>query len=284
MKIGVSGASGQLGRAVVSELLQRPGGHEVLAITRTPETVSGPAQRRFGDYNRPESLAEAYAGLDRLLIIPTVDPVKRGAQNIAAVDAAVRARVKHIVFMSAVGTRQEEEPALGASFWRGEQRLIATAPAWTILRMNFYAEALVQQAQAALDQGVLPGLAENRVAFVARGDVAAAAAGILIGDGHAGAIYNATGPERLSGAERAALIAEIAGRPLAFLAITEEQLRAGLTQAHLPVEVVNTVIDLQTSFAAGAFDIVTGDVERLGGRPPKPLRDVLAGALKSPSA
>src|SRR5258708_4235894 len=101
MKIGVSGASGHLGRAVVSELLQRSDGHEVVAITRTPETVSGAAQGRFGDYNRPESLAEAYAGLrkafgpvvvpeslaeayaglDRLLIITTLDPEpgKRGA-------------------------------------------------------------------------------------------------------------------------------------------------------------------------------------------------------------
>ena len=286
MKIGVSGASGHLGRAVVSELLQRPGGHEVVAITRTPETVSAPAQARFGDYNRPESLAEAYAGLDRLLIITTVDPEpgRRGAQNVAAIDAAVKAGVKHIVFMSAVGTRQEEEQARGASYWRGEQHLIATAPAWTILRMNFYAEAFLQLAQAALGQGVLTGLAENRVAFVARGDVAAAAAGILIGDGHAGAIYNATGPERLSGAQRADLIAEITGQPLAFHVITEGQPRAGLTQAGLPVGAVNTVVSIQASFAAGAFDIVTGDVERLGGRPPKPLRDVLAGALKSPSA
>ena len=150
--------------------------------------------------------------------------------------------------------------------------------------MNYYAEGLVQQARASLDQGVLTGLAENRVAFVARGDVAATAAGILIGDGHAGAIYNATGPERLSGAQRAALVAEVTGRPLAFLALTEKQLRAGLTQAGLPVGVVNTVISIQASFAAGAFDIVTGDVERFSGRPPKPLRDVLAGALKSPSA
>jgi NAD(P)H dehydrogenase (quinone) len=172
------------------------------------------------------------------------------------------------------------EPALGAPYWRGEQHLIATAPAWTILRMNFYAESFAQQAQASLGQGVLTGLAENRVAFVARGDVAAAAAGILIGDGHAGAIYNATGPERLSGAERAALIAEITGRPLAFLVITEEQLRNGLTQAGLPTGGGNAVISIQRSFAAGAFDILTGDVERLGGRPPKPLRDVLAGALK----
>src|SRR5258705_7676497 len=279
MKIGVSGASGHLGGSTVAELVQRPGGHEVVAISRTPETITAPAQGRFGDYNQPESLAEAYAGLDRLLIIPTLDPGKRGAQNVAAIDAAVGAGGKHFGFMSAAGARQEEEPALGASFWRGEQHLIATTPAWTILRMNFYAESFVQQAQVSLAQGVLTGLAENRVAFVARGDVAAAAAGILIGDGHAGATYNATGPERLSGAERAALIAEITGRPLAFLAITDEQLRAGLTQAGLPVEVVNTVISIQVSFAAGAFDIVTGDVERLGGRPPKPLRDVLAGAL-----
>ena len=286
MKIGVSGATGHLSRAVVSELLQRPGGHAVVAITRTTETVSPPAQGRFGDYNRPESLAEAYSGLDRLLVITTVDPEpgKRGAQIIAAIDAAVRAGVKHIVLMSAVGTRQEEEPARGASYWRGEQHLIATAPAWTILRMNFYAEAFVQLAQAALKQGVLTGLAENRAAFVARDDVAAAAAGILVGDGHPGAIYNATGPERLSGAESAAVISEITGRPLPFRVITEEQLRAGLTQAGLLAGAVNIVVGIQASFAAGAFDIVTGDVERLGGRPPKPLRDVLAGALKSPSA
>src|SRR5258705_2722220 len=130
MKIGGSGASGHLGRAVVSELLQRPGGHEVVAVTRTPETVSGPAQGRLGDYNRPESLAEAYAGLDRLLIITTVDPEpgKRGAQNVAAIDAAVRAGVKHIVFMSGVGTRQEEEPARGASYWRGRRALFSPAP------------------------------------------------------------------------------------------------------------------------------------------------------------
>jgi NAD(P)H dehydrogenase (quinone) len=286
MKIGVSGASGHLGRTVVSELLRRPRGHEVVAITRTPETVSRPAEARFGDYDRPESLAEAYAGLDRLLIITTVDPLsgKRGAQNVAAIDAAVKAGVKHLVFMSAVGTRHEEEPARGASYWRGEQHLIATAPAWTILRMNFYAEAFVQLAQAALGQGVLTGLAENRAAFVARSDVAAAAAGILTGDGHAGAIYSATGPERLSGAERAGLIAEITGRPLVFRVVTEEQLRAGLTQAGLPAGAVNTVVGIQASFAAGAFDIVTGDIERLGGRPPTPLRDVLAAALTPHSA
>jgi NAD(P)H dehydrogenase (quinone) len=285
MKIGVSGASGHLGSAVVAELLRRGGEHEVVAITRTAEKVSKVTEVRFGNYNQPESLANAYARLDRLLIITTLDPEpgKRGTQIITAIDAAVRAGVKHIVLMSAVGTRQEEEPARGASYWRGEQHLTARAPIWTILRMNFYAESFVQLAQAALRQGVMAGLAENRAAFVARDDVAAAAAGILIGDGHAGAIYSATGPERLSGAERASVIAEIAGQPVAFNVITEEQLRTGLARAGLPAGAIDTVVSIQASFAAGAFDILTGDVERLGGRPPKPLREVLAMALKPPS-
>src|SRR5258705_11901006 len=165
MKIGVSGASGHLGSAVVSELLQRPGRHEVVAITRTPETVSGPAQGRFGDYNRPESLAEAYAGLDRLLIIPTVDPEKRGAQNVAAIDAAVRAGVKHIAFMSAAGTRQEEEPALGASFWRGGDEPIATAPALPTLRIIVFAPSSLSAGPAASLPGALTRAAANPPAF-----------------------------------------------------------------------------------------------------------------------
>ncbi|HEY8381355.1 MAG TPA: SDR family oxidoreductase [Microvirga sp.] len=280
MKIGVSGASGQLGRAVVAKLVEH-GGQEVIAISRTPDSVAGPVTGRFGDYNQPDGLLAAYEGLDRLLIIPTGDlgRGRRGAQNEAAIDAAVKAGVGHIVFMSAAGTRREEEPSVGASYWRGEQRLIATAPAWSILRMNYYTEALAREAQMSLERGVLMGFAENRVAFIARDDVAAAAAGLLATEGHVGAIYNATGPERLSGAERAALIAQITGRPMTFATLPEEQLRAGMAKAGLPDDVVNAVASIQSSFAAGAFDVLTGDVERLSGRAPKSVREVLTAAL-----
>jgi NAD(P)H dehydrogenase (quinone) len=280
MKIGVSGASGKLGQGVVAGLLAR-GGHDVVAISRTPEKAPAGAEGRLGDYDRPETLAQAYAGLDRLLIIPTSEmaPGRRGSQNLAAIDAAVAAGVDHIVLMSAAGTRKAEEPAIGASYWQGEQRLIATAPAWTILRMNYYAEALAQEAQMSLGMGALTGLAENRVAFVSRDDVAAAAAGLLTGEGHEGAVYNATGPERLTGAERAALVAEVTGKPMGFVTITEAQLRGGMAQMGLPEDVANAVASIQADFAAGAFDIVTGDVERLSGRAPRSLRDVLTDTL-----
>lgn len=281
MNIGISGASGNLGQAVLRELATRAQGHKVIAISRTPEKAEG-VEGRVGDYDRPETLALAYAGLDRLLLIPSTSnrPGHRGEQNVAAITAAVQAGVKHIVLMSATGTREQEEPNIGASYWVGEQHLIKTAPRWTILRMNYYAEALAMEAGMAAQSGALVGFAENRVAFVARDDVAAAAAGILIGDGHAGAIYNATGPKAYTGAERAAVMSDIVGKPISFAAMPADVLKNGMAQMGLPYEVVNVVISIQSDFAAGAFDIVTGDVEKLAGRAPAALSDALSAALR----
>ncbi len=282
MKLGVSGASGQLGKAVVAELTARGSNHHVVGISRTPERVQPPAQGRHGDYDRADTLVEAYRGLDRLLLIPSADlrPGVRGRQFMAAIDAAVRAGVPHIVMVSAAGTREMAEPSVGAAYWVGEQHLVRTAARWTILRMNYYAESFAQQVPLSLGAGVLPGLGENRVAFVSRDDVAAAAAGILLGDGHAGALYNATGPAALSGAQRAALVAEITGQPLRFAVSDEAGLRRGLAQAGIPEGFADAVIEIEKNFVAGAFDVVTGDVARLAGREPRAFRDLLADSLR----
>ena len=276
MRIGVSGASGQLGAATVAELVRR-GGHDIVGISRSPERVSAPVEGRLGDYDRPETLAAAYAGLDRLLLIPTSEmaPGRRAGQSLAAVAAGVG----HIVLMSSAGTREAEEPDIYASYWAAEQRLMRAAPRWTILRMNYYAESFLQEAQMSLAGGVLTGLGENRVAFVSREDVAAAAAGLLATEGHAGAIYHATGPASHTGAERAALVAEASGRPFSFLVLPEPVLRQGLEQAGLPAPVVGAVLSIQEKFVQGGFDIVTGDVERLAGRRPRELQDLLAGTF-----
>jgi NAD(P)H dehydrogenase (quinone) len=278
MQIGISGASGQLGQATLAALAAKPGGHRIIGISRTPDKIAAPAEARFGDFDQPESLAAAYAGLDRLLIIPTSDirPGVRGSQNLTAIDAAVKAGVGQVAFMSSAGTRDVEEPGVWASYFAGEQRLMQTAAKWSILRMNYYAEALLQEVPGALGSGVLTGLAENRVAFVSRADIAAAAAGLLTGSGHEGAIYNATGPASLSGAERAALISRASGKPVGFMTLPEAQLRGAMEQMGYPADVVNVVISIQQGFAAGGFDIVTGDVEMLSGQAPRALDDILA--------
>lgn len=279
MKVGISGASGQLGKAVLAEVAARRTDVKRVAISRTPDASGGDIEGRLGDYDRPQTLAAAYAGLDRLLIIPSADLREgvRSTQHVAAIDAAVAAGVKHIVLLSALGTRKQEEPANGASYWVAEQHLIKTAPAWTILRMGYYAEAFAQEAQMSAATGVLTGLSDSRVSYVARDDVAAAAAGVLVGEGHVGAIYSATGPHCLSGAERAAAASRFTGKPFGFAVLTEEALRGGLAQAGLPQDVVNVVVSIQSDFADGAFDIVTGHVQRLSGRAPKTLQQVLDG-------
>ncbi|UOV05450.1 hypothetical protein MUU75_01585 [Pseudoxanthomonas mexicana] len=90
MKIGISGAGGHLGQKALSYLVQQGAQHHLVGISRSPDTISEEVERRFGDYDRPESLQRAYEGLDRLLIIPSAElaPGVRGRQLRAAIDAA----------------------------------------------------------------------------------------------------------------------------------------------------------------------------------------------------
>ncbi len=83
MQIGISGASGHLGQATLAALAAKAGGHRIIGISRTPDKITAPTEARFGDFDQPESLAAAYAGLDRLLIIPTSDirPGVRGRRT-----------------------------------------------------------------------------------------------------------------------------------------------------------------------------------------------------------
>ncbi len=100
VKVGVSGACGHLRRAVVLELLQRSGEQEVVAISHTPGTIPRVAHGRSEDDNRPDSHAEVYVGLGRVLLITThnPEPGRRGTQIVCAVDAVVSTGVKHSIF------------------------------------------------------------------------------------------------------------------------------------------------------------------------------------------
>ena len=129
MKIGVSGASGNLGSATITELLSRSGDHVLVGISRSPEKVSG-VEARVGDYDRPETLAAAYAGLDRLLLIPSGDmvPGARSTQLKSAIDVAVAAGVGYNYLVSPTGMREATLPSLVAESGLSEQHMILTDP------------------------------------------------------------------------------------------------------------------------------------------------------------
>jgi NAD(P)H dehydrogenase (quinone) len=282
MKIGINGVGGQLGAATVRHLMSRVDAADVVGISRTPKSAEAlGVEGRFGDYDDTASLETAYRGLDSLLLIPTVDlrPGARARQTIGAVEAAVAAGVGHIVYFSSLGTRDVAEPNVWAGYYATEQALMRKARRWSVLRMGYYMESLIQEARQSLAIGVHAGLADTPVSFVARDDLAAAAAGLLATGGHAGAIYQGTGPATFTGTERAAAISKAAGTPYGFVSVTREQYEGGLRHAGLPDDVVNVVLSIQSGFAAGGFDLTSGDVGRLSGRKPKTLEAALAEAF-----
>ena len=282
VRIGVSGASGHLGQVVLQRLRELPGDHTVAGISRSPHTVQHADESRFGDYDHPETLQAAYFGLDRLLIIPTLD-VRYGArarQLVDAINAALRADVGHIVLISDVGTRDESEPSFGAGSWAGEQCLIKFAKSWTILRCNYFMESFAREVLLWQAVGRLAELGENRIGFVSRDDVAAAAAEILVGAGHSGAIYNATGPEALSVADRVALISRVTDTPIESIKTSLTGLRQELQAAGFPEDFLDLVVDIKRKTAESGFDIVTGDVEQLTGRRPTSLDEVLTNLYR----
>ena len=108
--------------------------------------------------------------------------------------------------------------------------------------------------------------------------MAAACAGALATDGHGGPTYNLCRPDRVTGAERAALLAAFTGASADFAFVSEDQLRGAMARAGLPTFVIDAVTSLQAAQAEGAYDVVGGDLERFAGRS---LREVLASAPRS---
>jgi NAD(P)H dehydrogenase (quinone) len=285
MKIGITGAGGQLGAALVRHALARTSASNIIAITRNPAKLEKLSQQgvdvRAGDFSQPQGLAAAFRGIERLVIIPTADlqPGVRSRQQASAIDAAVSSGVQHVIYISTVSPRPAPDNVLFESHFTTEQKLIACGAAWTILRMSVYTESLLDAARRASASGTYAAVPGAPAAYVVRDDLGAAAAGILTTPGHDGITYHATGPVSITQAEIADAIAQASGKPITFKELTAAEQRAGLEAAGLPPALVTGIAGFQAALRAGAFDLVTGDVARLSGKAAESPVDFLSRAL-----
>jgi NAD(P)H dehydrogenase (quinone) len=290
MTIGITGGGGQLGGSVLNELLSRGAKPaEIVAITRSPDKLAAFAAKgmavRAGDFDAPADLAAAFKGIDTLLIIPTPElrPGLRTPQHKAAIAAAKAAGVRHVVYVSTVAARPGQD--LVQSHLETEQAIYASGMAWTIVRMAMYFENLFMGAlQHALSSGHFGAIGTAPVANIARDDVAAALAGVLLGKGHEGSVYHVTGGASLTPAEIAATIGQVFGKPVQAAIITDAQYAGGLKAAGLPDYVVEAILGIAQTGAKGMLDVVTGDVERLSGRKPVSLAEFLSARKQAVAA
>jgi NAD(P)H dehydrogenase (quinone) len=223
-RIIISGASGQLGDAAVKDLLARGvPAQNLILCSRTPDSLAQYAKlgavTRFGDFSRPDSLAAAFAGGTRMLLISIGGgagprPVAHGH----AIDAAKAAGVRQIAYTSWLGISKGDTQGLAVDHIATENLLRNSGVAYTFLRNSLYMEILLPQAVKMLADGkaVVPA-AEVRVGYVSRGDCAAAAAAVLSTPGHDNKSYDITGPALVGVADIAAAATAATGKSITVM-------------------------------------------------------------------
>ncbi len=277
----VTGVNGGLGSLVLERLAERPGGLDgVVAGSRTPERAPKPGVPvRTVDFDRPRTLDGAFAGVRTLLLISAgygEDDVVI-ARHRAAVEAAERAGVEHVVYTSLSGDGDHLAYAL-AHRWT-ERRLRESATLrWTVLRNGLYAELLGFLARPDADGAITAPLGDGRLAAVARGDLAEVAARVARDPaGHAGRVYELVGEDAVGGAEVAAALGRATGRPVEYRPGTLAQGRAAIAASgaesfQVPM-VASTLSAIAHGFLAGPGK--PGDLAALLGRAPRPALDVI---------
>lgn len=276
----VTGASGQLGSAVVRHLLdtlQIPA-DRLIVTSRTPESLADLAARgvtvRAADFDQPATLAAAFAGADRLLLVSTdalMEPGKRLAQHRAAVQAAADVGVGHVVYTS-LPSAATSHVSFAPDHWGTEQALSASSLGWTVLRNAWYFENLAYALPGALASGEWATAAgAGRIAYIARDDLARAAAVALASSDTTNRVLTLTGAQAYSAHEIATRVSALTGKPLPVIDITPEQRVEGLKAHGFPPVLAEVFASFDVATAAGDLGEVTDDYARLTGQPPTTL-------------
>lgn len=278
----LTGATGQLGAITIGELAARIGAENVVALVRDPARLSEWAARgvrvRLCDFDRPETLGPALAGVDRLLLIAGNAVGARVAQHDAVIAAAKAAGVSLIAYTSIL--RAPTCPiALAADHRATEAALAASGVPHVLMRHGWYADNYTAGLAAALDSGQILGAAgEGRISAASRADMAAGDATALI-ESKGGEIYEISGDSAFTMAEFAAEVARQAGRPVRYVNLPQAEYVAALEQAGLPDFIARMLGDSSFQTSKDVLYDTSGDLSRLIGRPTEPIAAVIARAL-----
>lgn len=275
-RILVTGATGNIGRALVAQLAPHAPAIRVTAASRTAEPVAGESTRRLDQLDAASTHA-AMHGIDLLFLLTPAHPLME-AMTAHAVQAAQAAGVRHIVRVSGAGADPASDIAIARLQGRCDRIVIDSGIAHTLLRPKNFMQNFTTFLRDMVRSGTVhSSQGEGRVPFIDARDIAAVAARILREpQAHAGKAYTLTGPQALTNAEALAVIAGHIGRPVRVVAIGEEQAVEGMREAGMPEAMVQVMSSLNRIIAAGWVAEVTDDVPRLLGRPATAWADFVA--------
>jgi NAD(P)H dehydrogenase (quinone) len=281
--IAITGASGQLGRLVIDELLTTTPASEITALVRTPESISDLAERgitvRQADYNEPGTLIEALKGIKKLLLISSSEVGQRAQQHQNVINAAKENGIGLIAYTSIL--HADTSPLGLAEEHRATEAMLSESGIpFALLRNGWYSENYTAGIPAALQLGTLYGCAgDGLIASAARADYAAAAAKVITLNNQGGKIYELSGDKAYTLAELAAEISQQTRKEIGYVNLPEADYASALEQAGLPAPLAHMLADSDTGASQGGLYDKSQTLSGLIGRPTTPIAESVKKAV-----
>lgn len=270
-RIAIAGATGRVGAELTRLLTDDP--VTPVALTRRPDAagIAKGAEVAVVDFDRRETLVSALTGADRLFLSHGTSP-RQVENEIALIDAAVDAGVRHIVKLSALGPATRLNPF--AWHMEIEAHLARQPVASTVLRPSAFPDILKRSA-GEIAAGQWAGAAGNgRVNFIDTADIARAARAALLEEvwPWSQRAYHLTGPRAWTMAEIAGELSKLLGRPVTYGHRSPEEQHAALLASGLPPFVADLLLGLDQVFRESVLGETTSTMEELTGTPPRDLK------------
>lgn len=285
MIVNVTAATGQLGRRVVSGLLEKS--IDVVATVRNPDKaraiLDANVTIRQGDYDAPESMVEAFTGSDVLVVIPSLAAVEpRIQQHFNTLQAAKQAGVRRIVFASFMAATPDSKFAIAPFLLYAESKLRQSGIDWTILRDGMYLDPVADWLPELIRMGRLPyPVKRGRVAYICRDDLARSLAAACLDDRHSQRLYKLSGATAVSMPELAEILGQVAGTEIRFDMVSDAEFVNICKAGNEPEEMITTLLSMYRAVEHGEFEEVTNDVAELTGTQPESIEGFLRRSFAS---
>ncbi len=281
--IAITGASGQLGQEVISQLIAKVPAHQLVALVRNPAKAEHLSRLgvdvRQADYTDPASLDKALAGVSKLLLISSSEIGQRVEQHRNVINAATTAGVALLAYTSLLRA-DTSAMGLAAEHKATEQLIKHSGITYVLLRNGWYTENYAASIPGALAAGAFVGSAgDGRIASASRADYAAAAVAVLTQDGHSNKTYELAGDTAYTLAEFAAEISRASGKQIPYQDLPEAEYEKLLESIGLPTPVANLLASSDAQAAKGALFDDSQQLHQLIGRATTPFAAVISASI-----
>src|SRR2546425_124574 len=263
----VTGATGTVSTAL-RETLKGKVGLKIRTLVRDPAKADALKKDGYevviGDLEEPDTLAEAFDGVDILWLLTPASALEPSMGS-NAVQAARRANVKHIVRNSAIKAAHDAPNRNGRLHALVEEAVRASGIPWTILRPHYYMQNLLSSAASVASDGMLyMNMGDAPVGMIDARDVGVLAAGILEDPArHAGKAYTPTGPESTTMAQAAENLSKVLGKPVKYVALPQDAAQQAMLGFGLSRWFVGNVVDYGRVYSEGWGDFTTNDFKEI---------------------